>query len=52
FPYLQGVARKFLCIMPSSAPSERVFSSSGALITDKRTRLKPDRVEKIMLLKG
>ncbi|CAM9769999.1 unnamed protein product [Chrysoparadoxa australica] len=52
FPYLQGVARKFLCILPSSALSERVFSSAGALITDNRTGVDPDRVDQMMLLKG
>ncbi|CAN0016857.1 unnamed protein product, partial [Chrysoparadoxa australica] len=49
-PLLKEVARKFLCIMVSSAPSERVFSASGNLITNKRNRLSPANVEKMMLL--
>ncbi|CAM9743342.1 unnamed protein product [Chrysoparadoxa australica] len=51
-PLLKEVARKFLCKMVSSAPSERVFSASGNLITNKRNKLSPANVENMMLLKG
>ena len=44
FPLLRRVAQKILCIPASSAPSERVFSHSGYMIHDRRSRLLPSNV--------
>ena len=41
FPTLEVLAKKFLAIQASSAPSERVFSQASLLISAKRTRLSP-----------
>lgn len=42
YPRLSKVARDYLTIPASSASSERVFSSSGKILSDLRTSLKAD----------
>ena len=49
FPVLARVARRFLCIPASSAPAERVWSTAGNTITEKRARLSDQSVENIIL---
>jgi len=51
YPILAQVARRLFCISASSAQSERDFSSVGATITDVRSRLSPEKVEAIELLR-
>jgi hypothetical protein len=41
----------YLPIMASSVPSERVFSSAGLTVTKRRTRLKPDVMEALQVMK-
>jgi len=36
---------------PTSVPSERVFSTAGDILTDKRSRLSPDNAEKLLIMK-
>jgi len=50
FPLLAQCARKYLCIPASSAPSERLFSTSGSLVTAKRNCLSPKNVEMMVYL--
>ena len=50
FPALARVAKSVLVVMGSSAPSERVFSLAGHVISKRRTKLKPDIVDDILLL--
>ena len=50
FPLLSEAARKWLCVPASSAPSERVFSSGGNIISYKRTKLQPEQVEKLLYI--
>jgi hypothetical protein len=52
FPLLAQLARGLLAIPASSAPSERLFSASGQLVSLKRASLSPDTVEDIMFLRG
>ena len=52
FPALSRVARKYLCIPATSASSERTFSTTGLIITEKRNRLKPDIVSAMVFLHG
>jgi hypothetical protein len=49
FPVLARVARRFLCIPASSAPAERVWSTAGNTITEKRARLSDETVENLIL---
>ena len=52
YPHLAILARKFLCVCvcATSVPSERVFSCGGKIVTDRRTALKPDRVDQLIFL--
>ena len=52
FPILSKIARDYLGIPATSAPSERVFSEAGNLITNKRTSLSCDSVEANMCLRS
>ena len=47
---LSEIARSVLAFLASSAKSERVFSKGGNIITVKRTRLNPKKVEKIVII--
>ena len=51
YPILSQTARRLFCISASSAQSERDFSSVGNTITDVRSRLSPEKVEAIELLR-
>jgi hypothetical protein len=50
YPKLSQIAYKFLCIAASSTPSERMFSASGHLTSDKRSRLTPDNANVLLFL--
>lgn len=50
-PLLAELARNVLCIPVASASSERVFSASGNIITDKRHNLTPENAKKLTLIK-
>ena len=52
YPLIANVARNVLAVPASSGPSERVFSQSGLVMTQRRNRLKPERLETLMFLKG
>ncbi|KAL3976330.1 CD59 antigen [Sarotherodon galilaeus] len=50
FPRVASLARKYLCIPATSAPSERAFSTSGNIVTCQRSALKPETVDKLVFL--
>ncbi len=51
FPSVAALARKYLCIPCSSAPSERVFSGLGVVLHKTAARMLPERVEGRLFLK-
>ena len=50
FPNVAILARKYLCISATSAPSERMFSNCGSYVTKKRNQLEPDIVNDFIFL--
>ena len=49
-PHLSVLAKQFLCIPSTSAPSERVFSAAGLTITKSRASLHPDNASDLIFL--
>ena len=47
---LSKLAYKFLSTPASSASSERVFSKANNILTSRRSRMNPDKVEKLLFL--
>jgi hypothetical protein len=50
YPILSQLAYKYLCIAGTSAPSERMFSATGHLTSDRRARLKPENADMLLFL--
>ena len=48
--YIFILAKKYLSVCAISCASERVFSTSGNIVTGKRNCLKPDKVDKLLFL--
>ena len=49
-PLISNIAKQILCTPATSTPSERAFSKAGTLISEKRSLLKPDKVDKVLFL--
>lgn len=52
FPNLSRLAIAIHGIPASSTPSERSFSASGAIITDRRTNINPEAVEDLLIIRS
>ena len=50
YPRLSILAKKYLSILASSIPSERIFSLSGTLIPKKQSRQSPSKVRLLVFL--
>ncbi|XP_025996385.1 zinc finger BED domain-containing protein 4 [Solenopsis invicta] len=50
YPTLSIIARKYLAIVGTSVPSERLFSRAGNILTDSRNRLSPNYLKKLLFL--
>jgi hypothetical protein len=48
--HLAKLARKFLCINPTSVSPERIFSKSGWIVNKRRTLLKDEHVSMLVFL--
>jgi hypothetical protein len=44
YPYLSNLAKRYLCVCATSTASERLFSTSGNIVTPTRTSLKPEKL--------
>ena len=51
FPELAELARSYLACSSSSVASERLFSGAGMIYDEKRSRLAPERAQKLLFLK-
>ena len=51
FPILVQLARIYLPIQATSAPSERIFSQAALIIRERRNRLGPEISGKLLYLK-
>lgn len=50
YPNLYEIAIKYLSIVGTSVPSERLFSKAGNILTEKRSRLSGTRLSKLIFL--
>jgi hypothetical protein len=50
YPILPQLAYKYLCITGTSVPSERMFSATGHLTSDRRSRLTPENADTLLFL--
>jgi len=50
YPRLYLMVCRRLCVVATSVPCERIFSKAGFLLTDRRSRLSADKVEKLLFL--
>ena len=50
YPNLAKVAWKYLCIPATSASSERVFSVAGLASHDRRSRISPTKLDKVIFI--
>lgn len=50
FPVVYKAAMKLLPLLATSVPSERLFSKAGRILTDSRSSLDPERVNRITFL--
>lgn len=48
---LKKIALKYLCVPATAVPSERVHSTAGNTISDRRARLTSDNAKKLIYLK-
>ena len=50
YPFVSQLAQKYLSICATSSASERLFSTSGNVVTPSRSSLKPDKVNMLTFL--
>lgn len=50
YPTLSKIAKKYLPVVATSVPSERLFSRAGNILTEDRNRLSPDHLQQLLFL--
>lgn len=50
FDLLQRCAKKFLSVPATSVPAERIFSKTGQLISERRSRIKAKNVDMLIFI--
>lgn len=51
FPHVAKVAQRHLCVLGTSVPSERIFSTARDIVSATRSRLAADNVDRLIFLK-
>ncbi|KAG8225184.1 hypothetical protein J437_LFUL001311 [Ladona fulva] len=49
-PLVSKMAKKYLCILATSVPSERLLSKAGQICSDLRSRIKSTNVDKLLFI--
>lgn len=52
YQHVYSTAMKYMCIVGSSVPCERLFSIAGNIASDERNRLDPRRLDRLLFLKS
>lgn len=50
YPHLARVAQRKLGVLATSVPCERLFSKAGEIMSERRSRLKPENMKMILFL--
>ncbi|XP_008182930.1 zinc finger BED domain-containing protein 1 [Acyrthosiphon pisum] len=50
FPLLKKIVQPYLSVVATSVPSERLFSKVGNIMTEKRNRLKGEKLQQLLFL--
>lgn len=50
FPHLSEVVKGHFCCLATSVPCERLFSKGGYIMSDRRSRLSPNKIKQIMFI--
>jgi len=50
YPVVSQMAKKYLSVIATSVPCERLFSEAGQVISKRRNRLSPNRVNQLLFL--
>ncbi|CAI6367128.1 unnamed protein product [Macrosiphum euphorbiae] len=50
YPYLYKIVRPYLSVVATSVPSEHLFSKAGNIMTEKRNRLKGEKLQQLLFL--
>lgn len=50
FPHLSNLVKKYLYVLGTSVPCERLFSKAGLLLSDRRSRLSPKKIKILLFL--
>lgn len=50
YPNLSTIAKKYLAIVTTSVPTERVFSKAGNILSEHRNRLIPEHLQQLWFL--
>ena len=52
YPRLEIIANKLFCVPASNETSERNFNYAGLTLTDRRSSLDPDNVDKMLFIRS
>jgi len=50
YPHLKKIVHPYLSVIATSVPSARLFSKAGNIMTEKRNRLKGEKLQQLLFL--